>query len=378
MTVISISGNTFSVSTSLKLKLESSLTDLEDKLSVLDLYIKKNQFQKNIEDLKTKSMVEDFWSDNLKAAKILEELAQKQKFVSEVQEYRNIHEMLTILINEGEELEEVEVEIDELTNNIEKIYLQTLFSEEQDDFGCFITITAGSGGLEAQDWTSMLFSMYDNFLKSHPSYKYEIAEYSDKEVGIKSGVLKVTGPARTFPYGRLKGENGVHRLVRPSPFNANNNRHTSFASVIVSPIIDDSIKIEILESDLRIDTYRSSGAGGQHVNKTDSAVRITHLPTGVAVQCQNDRSQHRNKAEALSMLKSRLYALAEEKKKLGNQVQKDSISWGNQIRSYILDDSRIKDLRTGTESTQPDKVLAGDIDKFLDAFIKWSKSGVRG
>lgn len=365
------------MSSNIKLKLEPLIEELNDKLSVLDLYVKKNQFITIVSELQKKSNEEDFWSDNLKAAKILEELANKQKFISLLEEYKQSYNILKSVFLIGEDLEEIEDEFDELATNIEVIYLQTLFADEHDDFGCFITVTAGSGGLEAQDWASMLFSMYENFLKSSSNYKYEISEYSDKDVGIKSAVLKVTGPSGTFPYGRLKGENGVHRLVRPSPFNANNNRHTSFASVIISPIIDDSIKIEILETDLRIDTYRSSGAGGQHVNKTDSAVRITHLPTGVVVQCQNDRSQHRNKAEALSMLKSRLYALAEEKKKLGNQVQKDSISWGNQIRSYVLDDSRIKDLRTGIESTQPDKVLAGDLDKFLDAYIKWNKSGVK-
>ena len=224
----------------------------------------------------------------------------------------------------------------------------------------------------------MLFSMYDNFVKeSGGEYSHEIIDYSDAEVGIKSATMRVWGATESFPYGNLRGESGVHRLVRKSPFNANNNRHTSFASVLVMPVIDEEISMEILESDLKIDTYRASGAGGQHVNKTDSAVRITHIPSGIVTQSQNDRSQHRNKSEAMKMLKSRLYTLAEEEKRREIEKagpEKGSISWGNQIRSYVLDDSRVKDLRTGVESRQPNDILAGRICEFLEAYVKWSRT----
>ena len=353
----------------------STLQEIKNKISILEKYIIKNNFQELIGRLALDSSQESFWNDNLHAAKVLEELSNKKKFVDQLTECKVNLEILNEVFQEEGSTGELHSDLMELMLKIDRIYIQTLFSDEKDDLDCFITVTSGSGGLEAQDWASMLINMYINFLKSHQTYKYEIVDFVTKEVGIKSGVIKVTGPTNTFRYGWLKGENGVHRLVRPSPFNANNNRHTSFASVIISPVVDDSIKIEILESDLRIDTYRSSGAGGQHVNKTDSAVRITHLPTGLVAQCQNDRSQHRNKSEAMQILKSRLYALEEEKKKIGNQIQKDSISWGNQIRSYVLDDSRVKDLRTGVESPQPDRVLAGEIQSFLDAYIKWSTSG---
>jgi peptide chain release factor 2 len=352
-----------------------TLEESKSKIALLEKYIQKHRFEESIAALTLDSNRENFWDDNLHAVKVLAELSNKKKFVEQLTEYQTTWEILAAVFQEEGFTEELQRELTDLTLKLDQIYIQTLFSDEKDDFDCFITITSGSGGLEAQDWASMLFNMYVNFLKSHQSYKYEIADFVTKDVGIKSGVIKVTGPSNSFRYGWMKGEHGVHRLVRPSPFNANNNRHTSFASVIISPVIDDSIKIEILESDLRIDTYRASGAGGQHVNKTDSAVRITHLPTGLVVQCQNDRSQHRNKSEAMDMLKSRLYAFEEEKKKLGNQVQKDSISWGNQIRSYVLDDSRVKDLRTGVESPQPERILAGEIQIFLDAYVKWNTSG---
>jgi len=361
------------VSESLKLKIESMILQVEDKLKILSSYIEKCNFNQQIVQLKSESEREDFWSDNIKAASILENLSSKQNFVKTVDRHQDTYSWLKLALDSGESLSELDPDLEELLSKVEKVYIETLFDGEYDDFACFITVTAGSGGLEAQDWAEILFEMYNNFVRTSSIYKGEVLDYVSKDVGIKSGLLKVTGTSRSFPYGRLKGENGVHRLVRPSPFNANNNRHTSFASVIISPVIDDKITINIVESDLRIDTYRASGAGGQHVNKTDSAVRITHLPTGIVAQCQNDRSQHRNKAEAMSILRSRLYSLAEEEKKKGAQVQKDSISWGNQIRSYVLDDSRVKDLRTGVESPRPEKVLAGDIDMFLDAYIKWLK-----
>jgi len=358
------------MSEDLKLTLISTLGSILDKLTLLSSYIFKENFNKDIEILTEKSNRDDFWNENVAAAKVLEELSYKKKFVNSVEEYKSDYEILTLALAENM-FETISGEVVALAEKVDKLYIQTLFTDTYDDYPCFLTITAGSGGLEAQDWASMLYEMYNGFLQGSELYKGEIFDLHDREIGIKSAVIKVTGTKQSFPYGRIKSEHGVHRLVRPSPFNSNNNRHTSFASVIVSPVIDDSIKISINESDIRIDTYRASGAGGQHVNKTDSAVRITHIPSGIVVQCQNDRSQHRNKAEAMSMLRSRLYLLEEERRKKDTQIDKESISWGNQIRSYVLDDSRVKDLRTGYESQRPNDVLSGEIDVFLDSYLKW-------
>ncbi len=245
-----------------------------------------------------------------------------------------------------------------------------MFSNPLDPANCFIDIQAGSGGTEAQDWASMLMRMYLRYCE-RKGYRTEVLEESDGEVaGIKSASIKVEGD---YAYGYLRTEVGVHRLVRKSPFDSNARRHTSFASVFVYPEVDDSIEVEINPADLRIDTYRSSGAGGQHVNKTDSAVRITHLPTNIVVQCQNDRSQHRNRAEAMQMLKSKLYELEVRKRQEAAQKLEDSktdIGWGHQIRSYVLDQSRIKDLRTNYEVGNTQAVLDGDLDDFIAASLK--------
>jgi peptide chain release factor 2 len=231
-------------------------------------------------------------------------------------------------------------------------------------------IQAGAGGTEAQDWASMLERMYAKFCDKR-GFKVEELERSDGEVaGIKSATLKITGD---YAYGNLRTENGVHRLVRKSPFDSSGGRHTSFASVFVYPEVDDSIEIEINPADVRIDTFRASGAGGQHINKTDSAVRMTHIPTGIVVQCQNDRSQHRNRDEAWAMLKSRLYEHEMRKQREEQQKLEDSktdVGWGHQIRSYVLDQSRIKDLRTNVEVSNTQKVLDGDLDAFIEASLK--------
>jgi len=245
-----------------------------------------------------------------------------------------------------------------------------MFSGEMDANDAFVDIQSGSGGTEAQDWANMLLRMYLMWGERR-GFKTEILGISDGEVaGIKSATVRFSGP---YAYGWLRTESGVHRLVRKSPFDAGNRRHTSFASVFVYPQVDDSIEIEINPADLRVDTYRASGAGGQHVNRTDSAVRITHTPTGIVVQCQSDRSQHRNRAEAMNMLKARMYErelqlrLAEKQKV---EASKTDIEWGHQIRSYVLDQSRVKDLRTGIESGNPDAVLNGQLDKFIEASLK--------
>jgi peptide chain release factor 2 len=245
-----------------------------------------------------------------------------------------------------------------------------MFSNPMDPNSCFVDIQAGSGGTEAQDWTQILERMYLRYCE-RKGFRVELLEESSGEVaGLKSASLKVIGD---YAYGHLRTESGIHRLVRKSPFDANNRRHTSFASVFVYPEVDETIAIAINPADLRIDTFRASGAGGQHVNKTDSAIRITHAPTGIVVQCQNDRSQHRNRAEAMAMLKARLYELELRKRTEEKQAIEDSktdIGWGHQIRSYVLDQSRIKDLRTNVEIGNTQAVLDGGLDDFIEASLK--------
>ena len=245
-----------------------------------------------------------------------------------------------------------------------------MFSDPMDPNNCFVDINAGQGGTEAQDWVSMLLRMYLKYCDKK-GFKTELLEESQGEVaGLKSASIKVIGP---YAYGHFRTENGIHRLVRKSPFDSNARRHTSFASVFVYPEVDETIEIEINPADLRIDTYRASGAGGQHVNKTDSAVRITHLPTNTVVSSQNDRSQHRNRAEAMAMLKSKLYELElrkQNEKKQEREDTKTDIGWGHQIRSYVLDQSRIKDLRTNIEVGNTQSVLDGDLDLFISASLK--------
>jgi peptide chain release factor 2 len=257
-----------------------------------------------------------------------------------------------------------------LERTVADMEFRRMFAHPMDPNNCFMDIQAGSGGTEAQDWAAMLQRMYLRYCE-RKGFRAEVLEESPGEVaGIKSATLKVMGD---YAYGHLRTETGVHRLVRKSPFDANNRRHTSFASVFVYPEADDTIEIAVNPADLRIDTFRASGAGGQHVNKTDSAVRITHLPTGIVVQCQNDRSQHRNRAEAMAMLKARLYALELRKRNEQKQALEDAktdIAWGHQIRSYVLDQSRIKDLRTSVEIGNTQAVLDGDLDDFIAASLK--------
>ncbi len=253
---------------------------------------------------------------------------------------------------------------------VENMEFRRMFSHPMDPNNCFLDIQAGSGGTEAQDWAQMLERMYLRYCE-RKGFSVEVLEESPGEVaGIKSASLKVSGD---YAYGTLRTETGVHRLVRKSPFDANARRHTSFASVFVYPEVDETIEVEINPADLRVDTFRASGAGGQHVNKTDSAIRITHLPTNIVVQCQNDRSQHRNRAEAMAMLKSRLYELERRKRNEERQAMEDAktdIAWGHQIRSYVLDQSRIKDLRTNIEIGNTQAVLDGELDVFIEASLK--------
>jgi peptide chain release factor 2 len=272
--------------------------------------------------------------------------------------------------NDDDTLEAVVADADAILKVIEGMEFRRMFSGQLDANNCFVDIQAGAGGTEAQDWASMLLRQYLRYCE-RKGFKAEILEQSDGEVaGIKTATLKVEGE---YAYGHLRTETGVHRLVRKSPFDSANGRHTSFTSLFVYPEVDDSIEIDVNPADIRVDTYRASGAGGQHINKTDSAVRMTHAPTGIVVQCQNDRSQHRNRAEAMEMLKAKLYEHELRKRMSEQQKLEDSktdVGWGHQIRSYVLDQSRIKDLRTNFETGNTKGVLDGDLDDFISASLK--------
>ncbi len=277
---------------------------------------------------------------------------------------------LAVEANDEDLLADVQSELDRAETQVADLEFKRMFSGEMDANNCYLDIQSGSGGTEAQDWAEMLLRMYLRWCESH-GFKTQVIELSAGGVaGIKSATVEVKGD---YAFGWLRTEIGVHRLVRKSPFDSNNGRHTSFASVFISPEIDDNIDIDINPADLRVDTYRSSGAGGQHVNTTDSAVRITHVPTGTVAACQNERSQHANKDTAMKMLRAKLYELEMQKRMEKQQALEDSksdIGWGSQIRSYVLDDSRIKDLRTGVESSNTGAVLDGDLDKFIEASLK--------
>jgi len=318
----------------------------------------------------------DVWND----AKRAQELGRERKALENVvlnldkigQGLGDYQELFDLAREEGDDdtLEAVETDVAELEAAVAELEFRRMFSGEMDAASCFIDIQAGSGGTEAQDWAGMLERMYIRYGERR-GFKVEVLEESEGEVaGLKSATLKFSGD---YAYGYLRTETGVHRLVRKSPFDSNARRHTSFSSIFVYPEVDDSIEIDINPADLRVDTYRASGAGGQHINKTDSAVRITHLPTNIVVQCQNDRSQHKNRAEAMAMLKSRLYEFELRRRQEEQQKLEDSktdIGWGHQIRSYVLDQSRIKDLRTNYEVGNTQGVLDGDLDPFIQASLK--------
>ncbi|MFT5427272.1 MAG: peptide chain release factor 2 [Gammaproteobacteria bacterium] len=285
---------------------------------------------------------------------------------------RDTNEMLLMAQEEDDEslLESINEDIEGFEKRLAELEFRRMFSGEMDENNAFLDIQSGSGGTEAQDWAEMLLRMYLRWGEQR-GFKTELIEASPGDVaGIKSATIKYEGE---YAFGWLRTETGVHRLVRKSPFDSGNRRHTSFASVFVSPEIDDNIDIEINPADLRVDTYRASGAGGQHVNKTDSAVRLTHIPTGAVVQCQNDRSQHKNRDQAMKLLRAKLYELEMQKRNSDKQALEDTksdIGWGSQIRSYVLDQSRIKDLRTGVETGNTQAVLDGDLDKFIEASLK--------
>jgi peptide chain release factor 2 len=316
------------------------------------------------------------WSD----AKRAQELGREKKLLDDVvgrmtrltDHLRDAGELFEMAAAEGDDatLAAIGADVDQLARDVHDLEFQRMFNNPLDANNCFVEIQSGAGGTEAQDWASMLLRMYLRFAERR-GFTAELLDEAEGEVaGIKGATIKVSG---SYAYGTLRTETGIHRLVRKSPFDSNARRHTSFASVFVYPEVDETIEVEINPADLRIDVYRASGAGGQHVNKTESAVRITHLPTNIVVQSQNDRSQHRNRAEAMAVLKSKLYEL-ELRKRMAEQSKleeaKTDIGWGHQIRSYVLDQSRIKDLRTNVEIGNTQAVLDGDLDDFIEASLK--------
>lgn len=332
--------------------------------------------QERLEEVNLELENPELWNDPERATKISKEKSQLDNVIGVItaldDKLEDAKAMIDLAVEADDAtlLADVQAELDEAEAKVADLEFKRMFSGEMDGNNCYIDIQSGSGGTEAQDWAEMLLRMYLRWCESH-GFKAEIMELSAGGVaGIKSASIHVKGD---YAFGWLRTEIGVHRLVRKSPFDSNNGRHTSFAAVFVSPEIDDNIEIDINPADLRIDTYRSSGAGGQHVNTTDSAVRITHQPTGIVVACQNERSQHANKDTAMKMLRAKLYEremMQRMEKQQALEDTKSDIGWGSQIRSYVLDDSRIKDLRTGVETSNTQAVLDGDLDKFIEASLK--------
>ncbi len=318
-----------------------------------------------------------FWDDNEKARKILKERTSINKIVDGWNELKSSLEEATLLLEMAEEegdselLKEVEEEVSRISNEVSNMEFQKMLSGEHDAGDAIVSINSGAGGTESQDWAEMLMRMYLRWCEKK-GYKTDIADYQvGDEAGIKSTTFTVSG---SYAYGYLKAEIGIHRLVRISPFDANKRRHTSFASIFVLPEIEEDVEVDINDADLRVDTYRASGAGGQHVNKTDSAIRITHMPSGVVVQCQNERSQHKNRAIAMKILRSKLYELKlqeQEDKMESFSADKKEIGWGSQIRSYVLHPYRmIKDHRTNLETGNVEAILDGDLDEFILTYLK--------
>ena len=332
--------------------------------------------QERLEEVNLELENPELWNDPERATKISKEKSQLDNVIGVItaldDKLEDAKAMIDLAVEADDAtlLADVQAELDEAEAKVADLEFKRMFSGEMDGNNCYVDIQSGSGGTEAQDWAEMLLRMYLRWCESH-GFKAEIMELSAGGVaGIKSASIHVKGD---YAFGWLRTEIGVHRLVRKSPFDSNNGRHTSFAAVFVSPEIDDNIEIDINPADLRIDTYRSSGAGGQHVNTTDSAVRITHQPTGIVVACQNERSQHANKDTAMKMLRAKLYEremMQRMEKQQALEETKSDIGWGSQIRSYVLDDSRIKDLRTGVETSNTQAALDGDLDKFIEASLK--------
>ncbi|MBM3538561.1 MAG: peptide chain release factor 2 [Alphaproteobacteria bacterium] len=366
-------------------EIKAIAADIQQSLELLRRHLDWDKANRRLSELTALANDPSLWSDSQKAQGLLRERAHLEKSIGVVKGLQQELDDATTLIELGEAendaatVTEGENQIRALKTAAEKRGLEALLSGEADGNDCFVEIHAGAGGTESQDWASMLLRMYMRWAEAH-DYKVEFLEESPgEEAGIKSATLKVSG---ANAYGWLKTESGVHRLVRISPYDSNARRHTSFSSAWVFPVVDDKIDIVVNEGDLRIDVYRASGAGGQHVNKTESAVRMTHLPTGIVVACQNDRSQHKNRAEAMKMLKARLYEAELKKREAASaaiEAAKTDIGWGHQIRSYVLQPYQmVKDLRTGVQTSDTKGVLDGDLDLFLEASLAQRLKGGAG
>ncbi|WP_379655466.1 peptide chain release factor 2 [Pseudoxanthomonas sp. UC19_8] len=352
------------------------IADLTERLGSLRGYLDYDAKRERLEEVERELENPDIWNDPERAQNLGRERAQLDRTVNGIRDLteglNGASELLELAEMESDEdtANAVVADVERFARDVDKLEFQRMFSGEMDATNAFVDIQAGAGGTEAQDWAEILLRMYLRWAEGR-GWKVELMEASAGEVaGIKSATFRVEGD---YAYGWLKTEIGVHRLVRKSPFDSDNRRHTSFTSVFVSPEVDDNIDIEINPADLKTDVYRSSGAGGQHVNKTESAVRITHVPSGVVVACQTERSQHANRDRAMKMLKAKLYELEIQKRnaeKNALEATKSDIGWGSQIRNYVLDQSRIKDLRTGVERSDTQKVLDGDLDEFLEASLK--------
>ncbi|MGD8810793.1 MAG: peptide chain release factor 2 [Gammaproteobacteria bacterium] len=352
------------------------IEDLQSRSEALRRYLDYDVRRERLEEVERELEDPDVWSDPSRAQALGRERSGLEDVVTSLDEIRRSLEEANELYDlaraddDQETLDAISADLEKTAATVRTLEFRRMFSGEMDDRNAFVDIQAGSGGTEAQDWAEMLLRMYLRWAESR-GFDAELLEVSAGEVaGIKSATIHIRGE---YAFGWLRTETGVHRLVRKSPFDSGNRRHTSFAAVFVSPEIDDNVEIEINPADLRIDVYRASGAGGQHVNKTESAVRITHEPTGIVVQCQNDRSQHKNRATAMGQLRARLYELEQLKRREQAELVEEGkadIGWGSQIRSYVLDQSRVKDLRTSHESAQPNVVLDGALDEFLEESLK--------
>ncbi|WP_407667761.1 peptide chain release factor 2 [Orenia marismortui] len=360
-------------------ELSSKLEVIAEKLSDLRESLDYDSLEEKKKELEFEMADPNFWDDNEKAQKVAQRLSTIKGKISDfdtlVEEQEELDLLLELAIEEDDQnvINEVKSRVKNLEKKLEKLELKTLLSGEYDENNALLSINPGAGGTESQDWAEMLLRMYTRWAEQH-DYKVSTLEFlAGEEAGVKSVTLEVTGP---YAYGYLKSEKGVHRLVRISPFDSSGRRHTSFASVDIMPEIDDNIEIEVEQSDLKIDTYRASGAGGQHVNTTDSAVRITHLPTGIVAQCQNERSQHKNKASAMKILKSKLFEYMQEKEaeKLEEiRGEHKEIAWGSQIRSYVFHPYQmVKDHRTSCETSKTNDVMDGDLDIFIESYLKQS------
>ncbi|MDC2964448.1 peptide chain release factor 2 [Gammaproteobacteria bacterium] len=354
----------------------TQISELRERVNVLRGHLDLGAKKERLKEIEIELADSSIWNAPDYAQKLGKERASLEAVIDDIEKIqRDIEDTSELLDlakaeNDSNILDEVHLEVREISKALESLEFRKMFSGKVDNSSAYLDIQAGSGGTEAQDWAEMLMRMYLRWGESR-GFNAEVIEVSVGDVaGIKGATILFQGE---FAYGWFRTETGVHRLVRKSPFDSGNRRHTSFASVFVSPELDDEIEIKLEMSEVRIDTYRASGAGGQHVNKTDSAVRLTHLPSGIAVQCQKERSQHKNKDQAIKQLKAKLFEIEEQKQKAemqGIEDKKSDITWGSQIRSYVLDSGRVKDLRTGIETSNTQAVLNGDLDNFIEASLK--------